>query len=81
MDFVVDARGRVRCVYDEAIDLTLLGTLSVERASRVEPDVDGRWWADLAPVSGPMLGPFERRSVALAAERQWLTDHWLRTTP
>ena len=38
------------------------------RASHVEPDADGRWWADLSPVAGPRLGPFEVRSAALDAE-------------
>jgi hypothetical protein len=37
----------------------------------------GRWWADLGPVSGPKLGPFDRRSQALEAEREWLEASWL----
>jgi hypothetical protein len=44
------------------------------KASHVEPDVQGSWWADLAPTGGPKLGPFLRRSDALDAERQWLED-------
>ncbi len=62
----------VRCLYDEAIDLAALGRLSITRASHVEPDDAGQWFADLAPVSGPRLGPFDRRSEALEAERAWL---------
>ena len=77
MVLVIDPSGGVRCVYDELIDLSTLGRLHVVRASHVEPDGQGRWWADLAPVGGPMLGPFERRTDALAAERQWLENHWL----
>ena len=77
MDLVIDPAGRVRCLYGEAIDLSALGPLSVRRASHVEPDVDGRWWADLRPVNGPRLGPFDRRSQALAAEGLWLQAHWL----
>ena len=77
MELVIDCRGGVRCVYGEEIDLSVLGQVSIRRASHVEPDGDGRWWADLAPVSGPRLGPFGRRTEALASETQWLRTHWL----
>ena len=77
MEMVVDPRGVVRCVYGEAIDLTVLGTMHIRRSSHVEPDTSGKWWADLAPVAGPRLGPFDKRSQALRAERQWLGKHWL----
>jgi hypothetical protein len=76
MDLVVGPEGRVRCVYDEAIDLASLGAVAIARASHVEPDAAGRWVADLAPVGGPALGPFPRRGEALAAERAWLGAHW-----
>jgi len=46
--------------------------LQITRASHVEPDRDGFWWADMGPVDGPVLGPFKRRSDALASERFWL---------
>jgi hypothetical protein len=46
----------------------------------VEPDTVGRWLADMAPVDGPVLGPFDRRSEALAAEREWLEQNWLSQT-
>ena len=72
MMLVIRPAGRVECLYDEAIDLAVLGTVSVRRASHVEPDTEGRWWADLAPVEGPKLGPFDRRSSALEAEKDWL---------
>jgi hypothetical protein len=76
MLLVVDPIGVARCVYGEAIDLSALGPVSIRRASHVEPDHAGRWWADLAPVSGPHLGPFALRSEALVAERAWLEAHW-----
>ena len=76
MDLVVDPAGRISCIYDEAIDLAALGSVSIARASHVEPDAGGRWVADLAPVGGPALGPFALRSEALAAERAWLETHW-----
>jgi hypothetical protein len=77
MHLIVDPQGGVRGVYAEAINLTRLGELFIRRASQVEPDGLGRWWADLGPVGGPLLGPFDRRSDALEAERRWLDNHWL----
>jgi hypothetical protein len=77
MDLVVETTGHVRAVYDEQIDLATIGALSIRRASHVEPDTEGRWHADLSPVSGPVLGPFPLRSEALEAERAWLNQHWL----
>jgi len=64
--------GCVCYVYDEALDLASLGQTTIRRASHVEPDEAGNWWADLAPVAGPKLGPFARRSDALTAEAAWL---------
>jgi hypothetical protein len=77
MELVVDPSGQVRCLYDEAIDLTALGPLQITRASHVEPDDQGNWWADLSPVDGPKLGPFHLRSDALEAEVHWLLVNWL----
>jgi hypothetical protein len=73
----IDPTGTIRTIYGEDIDLALLGLLSVRRASSVEPDNEGSWWADLSPVNGPIQGPFRHRSQALEAERQWLIVHWL----
>jgi hypothetical protein len=72
MELVVDAGGSVRCIYDEVLDLREIGTLKISRASHVEPDTEGFWWADMGPVDGPALGPFRSRSEALGAEREWL---------
>jgi hypothetical protein len=77
MLLVVEPQGTVRCLYDESIDLAALGPLTIRRASHVEPAPDGHWWADLAPAGGPRLGPFARRSQALAAERAWLETRWV----
>ena len=71
---VVGAGGRVRALYSEALELAILGRVSIRRASHVEPDEGGAWSADLAPVGGPKLGPFAKRSDALAAEETWLSD-------
>ena len=72
MDLFVDSAGDVRCIYDEALDLREIGKLQITRASHVEPDRDGFWWADMGPVRGPVLGPFKNRTEALGAEREWL---------
>jgi hypothetical protein len=77
MELLIRPGGEVRCVYGEAIDLHALGAPHITRASTVEPDEQGRWWADLAPVGGPRLGPFRLRTQALDAEQQWLSHHWL----
>ena len=39
------------------------------------------WWADLTPSGGPVLGPFEKRSQALAAEAVWIQEHILKGNP
>ena len=77
MELVISSAGLIRCLYSEELDLTQLGELTIRRASHVEPDDDGNWWSDLRPVSGPVLGPFPLRSLALATEVQWLREHWL----
>ena len=77
MQLVVDPSGQIRAIYAEMIDLATLGRTAIARASHVEPDAEGRWHADLRPVSGPILGPFNHRSDALDAELAWLEAHWL----
>jgi hypothetical protein len=77
MHLVIGPSGTVRCLYGEAIDLAALGQPTIRRGSFVEPSAEGQWFADLAPVSGPRLGPFATRSAALAAETAWLLEHWL----
>ncbi len=77
MDLLIEPTGTVRCVFGEEIDLGQLGQLSIRRGSHVEPTPDGQWTADLAPVQGPLLGPFPTRTAALNAEVSWLREHWL----
>jgi hypothetical protein len=81
MELVVGVDGMVRCIYDEALDLRELGKLQITRASHVEPDRDGFWWADMKPVGGPVLGPFRNRTEALQAERRWLVGRPAVLTP
>ena len=77
MQLVVQSNGDVHCVYSEEISLSSLGPLVIRRGSHVEPADNGQWFADLAPVEGPRLGPFEQRSSALDAELEWLEKNWL----
>ena len=80
MELIITPSGTIRCLYSEELNLHGLGRLSIQRGSHVEPDEHGQWLADLAPVGGPVLGPFRLRSEALEAERAWLEQHWLPRT-
>ena len=77
MQLVIEPGGAVRCIYTEDIELTALGSPVIVRASHVEPDRHGFWWADMSPILGPKLGPFPHRSEALAAEVEWLENNFL----
>jgi len=72
MDLFIAPGGSVRLVYGEELDWHCLGLITIRRASHIEPIKGGGWIADLTPVRGPTLGPFSRRSQALAAEIEWL---------
>ncbi len=69
--------GHIRALYSDALLPTLrrLGTPVVTRASHVEPNDEGGWSADMAPVDGPVLGSFATRGEALSAEVAWLHEH------
>lgn len=72
---IVDQNGVSRFIFsDEAAAVAReVGTLTIRRASHVEPTHDGRWAADMGPVCpGVSLGPYDTRAEALAAEREWL---------
>jgi hypothetical protein len=77
MHIVIEPNGTVRCIYTEEIELTMIGSPTILRASHVEPDQQGCWQADMSPVGGPVLTGFTLRSAALAAEQDWLESHWL----
>lgn len=81
MQMVIDAQGQIRCLYTEAFDLAAIGPLVIRRASQVEPDASGQWWADLSSVNGPCLGPYRHRSQALVAEQAWLEANVLLHAP
>jgi len=78
MHLVIDSRGTIHSLYDETLDLRPLGQAVITRASHIEPDIEGRWWAEI--VNGPRLGPFERRSTALQAELEWLEAEGVRAS-
>ena len=72
MELLITRNEAIRCVYSEAIPLDQLGRLEIQRGSHVESTLHGQWTADMSPVNGPVLGPFDLRSAALQAERYWL---------
>lgn len=79
----------VEFIHDDRLaGLMKTGEASIKRASHVEPgDPDKgqnplRWYADMAPIKGPVLaGPdgtgFNTRAEALAAEVQWIKINYL----
>ena len=77
MELIIHRCGAAKCIYDDVLPVSQLGKISITRASHVEPDSVGNWIADLSPVGGPRLGPFEYRTAALAAEVDWLRKNWL----
>lgn len=58
--------------YDELKPLLEIGKPQLRRASHVDPTHEGDWHADLSPVGGPKLGPFDTREEAITAEVDWL---------
>ena len=53
---------------------TALRWLEEHHTGELPPNV---WWADLTPVDGPVLGPFNTRDYALKEEIEWLQTHGL----
>lgn len=74
MELLITTQGMVTAIYSEVIPMQVLGQVQIRRASHVEPDSSGEWWADLSPSQGPLLGPFPSRSAALHAEYEWLSE-------
>lgn len=76
MQIIIDPNGVLRMLYsDDLSDLLAEGKAEISRVSHVEPAPDGGWTADMSPVGGGFLGPFELRSQALAAEVVYLEEH------
>ena len=74
---MVASGDRIRLVHHDGLvsELKKHGKSVTKRASHVEPDDDGNWYADMSPVGGPMLSGFATRAEALEAEREWLFAH------
>lgn len=64
----------VTAIYDDEIKDVLadLGEMSIKRASHVEPSGNGQWIADMSPVGGGVLGPFDFHAEAIVAEQLYL---------
>lgn len=76
MDMIlsVSPTGRLKAIYhDDLRALIDQGEARITRASAVEPDEAGKWWADMS-LSGfdIKLGPYDLREDALKAERAFL---------
>lgn len=77
MTISVSSNGTARMIYNDDFRLDYLGSVDIKRASHVEPDGKGRWTADMAPVGGPVLGPYRSRKKALEEEIRWLRKNLL----
>lgn len=73
--------GTVQFIYSDKLHQLFegQGDVSIRRASHVEPTDEGKWSADLAPVGGPILGPFTTRQEALDQEVKWLEHNIIRS--
>jgi len=65
----------VRFIYsDYLIGLMNQGESVIKRASMVEPS-NNKWFADLSPIGGPKLGPFDTRKEALNEEVEYINNN------
>ena len=69
----IDLDGSITMIYsDEARGLLELGPATIERVSAVEPGADNCWYANMR--DGTILGPYDLREDALAAEVAYLKE-------
>jgi hypothetical protein len=80
----ISPAGQITMIHDDGMrELLKQGQASLRRASHVEPGDPAlgqdplQWYADMAPVQGPVLGPFATRTEALASEVDWLNHNLL----
>jgi hypothetical protein len=69
---VIKPTGLFVAIYSDDWAYEKLGKPCIRRASHVEPDESGRWFADMTTSSGPILGPFRKRQEAINAELEYL---------
>ena len=69
--FTPDGLGK--CLYTEAIELSKIGSLTVERASRIEFDIDRQVWRVL-DMRGNPLHEAHSRQACLEWERAHFED-------
>lgn len=76
-EIIVAPNGMLRFIYDDDLAAMLqdIGSISVCRASHVEPENGGGWTADMSPCGGPVLGPYLTRKDALKAETHWIEQN------
>jgi len=72
MQLVIKPTGVLVGIYDDHLDYGEFGKPRIRRVSYVEPDVQGRWYADMTLSNGPTLGPFDKRHMAIIAELEYL---------
>ena len=72
-----NANGEAVFIYEDGHPLLGLGRSVIKRASHVEPDEDGMWVADMAPMGGGLLSSQAIRARALRLEIIWLESHIL----
>ena len=59
MQIIIEPDGTARCIYRKKSTWQRSAAPTITRASHVEPDQQGRWLADMSPVGGAVLGPFD----------------------
>lgn len=80
MNVIIDQQGNLRTIYNEALDLSACGEVTITRASNVEWSPGIGWHAYMGEpfnMDGPVLGPFAKRSEALAAEVAFIEENVL----
>ena len=70
----VSPEGVATFIYTDALaPLLKEGKATIQRASYVEPDDKGQWWATMKPFGEEVvLGPFTTRQEALDEEERYL---------
>ena len=72
MKIIIKPSGVFIGIYNDSFDYRNIGRHQIRRASHVELDETGNWFADLSPVDGPKIGPFDKRNEAIEAELEFL---------